>query len=116
MPGYYGFSMSNNAVDAYASGEMPLSKWTKQNILNAVERAIATGDLELSVGLSDLSRLPLKELKKIALIYTSWHHTSKHFNRTDFYSLDLDELQSLSPERIDEVIEKSKKEKKTKIN
>lgn len=26
--GYYGFSMSNNAVEAYDSGEMPISKWT----------------------------------------------------------------------------------------
>ena len=28
MAGYRGFSMSNNAVDAYNSGEKPFSKWT----------------------------------------------------------------------------------------
>lgn len=30
MAGYYKNKMSNNAVDAYASGEMPESKWTKK--------------------------------------------------------------------------------------
>lgn len=29
MAGYSGYSMSNNAVDAYESGEKPRSKWTK---------------------------------------------------------------------------------------
>lgn len=35
MAGYHGYSMSNNAVSAYADGEMPLSKWTKAEILDA---------------------------------------------------------------------------------
>jgi len=29
MSGYDGYSMSNNAVDAYENGEKPISKWTK---------------------------------------------------------------------------------------
>ena len=32
MAGYCGYSMSNNAVDAYNSGEKPISKWKKQDI------------------------------------------------------------------------------------
>ena len=34
--GYDGWSMSNNARDAYANGEMPISKWSKTEILNRV--------------------------------------------------------------------------------
>ena len=34
--GYYGYSMSNNAVAAYADGEMPLSERSKEAVLNAV--------------------------------------------------------------------------------
>lgn len=33
MAGYYGYSMSNNAVEAYKSGEKPFSKWTKTEII-----------------------------------------------------------------------------------
>ena len=36
MTGYVGYSMSNNAVDAYNAGEMPFSKWTKTAILKDV--------------------------------------------------------------------------------
>ena len=32
MAGYCGYSMSNNAVDAYNNGEKPISKWKKQDI------------------------------------------------------------------------------------
>jgi hypothetical protein len=38
MAGYDNFSMSNNARDAYRSGEMPMSKWTKQDILRAAKQ------------------------------------------------------------------------------
>jgi hypothetical protein len=44
MAGYNGWSMSNNAVDAYENGEMPLSKWNKEAILDAIEYE----DLELT--------------------------------------------------------------------
>lgn len=32
--GYNGYSMSNRAVAAYESGENPLSKWTKKDLLS----------------------------------------------------------------------------------
>lgn len=35
--GYSGYSMSNRAVEAYASGEQPLSKWSKDDILEAIK-------------------------------------------------------------------------------
>ena len=34
--GYHGYSMSNNAKEAYENGEMPLSKWTKTAIIDAI--------------------------------------------------------------------------------
>ena len=37
MAGYKGFSMSNNAVAAYESGEKPISKWTKREILSMIK-------------------------------------------------------------------------------
>ena len=37
MAGYNGFSMSNNAVEAYENGEKPLSKWRKSDILETIE-------------------------------------------------------------------------------
>ena len=38
--GYSGYSMSNRAVMAYESGEMPLSNWSKEDILDNVESYI----------------------------------------------------------------------------
>ena len=37
MAGYNGWSMSNNAIEAYENGEKPLSKWTKTDIFEAIE-------------------------------------------------------------------------------
>lgn len=34
--GYDGYRMSNRAVAAYDYGEMPLSKWTKKEIINRI--------------------------------------------------------------------------------
>lgn len=36
MAGYHNYSMSNNAVQAYNTGEKPLSKWTKAVIIEAL--------------------------------------------------------------------------------
>lgn len=48
MAGYNGFSMSNNAVAAYESGEKPISKWTKTDIIEAIEDAIRDEELVLN--------------------------------------------------------------------
>lgn len=84
--GYSGYSMSNNAVAAYEDGEKPISKWTKSDILQAVQDNYPD-KYEM------LKKLPIKILKEICLVKTSWHHTSSHYNKTDFYSIrDLDDL------------------------
>ena len=100
--GYHGYSMSNNAVAAYADGEMPLSKWTKQAILDAV----AEIDEEKAEWLKPVK---LQTLKDKLLTRTSWHHTSKFYNRTDFYSLDEDTVESLTEEDVAKWVAKKTK-------
>lgn len=83
--GYHGYSMSNNAVAAYEDGEMPLSKWTKTAILNELVELDANPEIiELA------KKMTVKQLKDIFLYKSSWHHTSKMYNKTDFYSVNPD--------------------------
>lgn len=73
--GYDGYSMSNNARDAYSHNIKPLSKWNKED-------ADAFSEL---LG----AKISLKELKELLKKHGTkgWHHTSMHYNKTDFYSL-----------------------------
>ena len=111
MAGYNGFSMSNNAVAAYESGEKPLSKWTKTNILEEIGKTIREEELTLNFSMEKLKKLNAKTLKQICLYRSSWHHTSKHYNKTDFYSIDIDSLIELTDEKIDIIIENCKEDK-----
>lgn len=104
MAGYNGFSMSNNAVAAYADGERPLSKWTKADVLSAIKKAVKEGEISISFEIEKLEKLPVKALREKCLYCSSWHHTSSYYNKTDFYSLDLDELESLTNEEIVEIL------------
>lgn len=107
MAGYFGFSMSNNAVEAYGNGEMPLSKWTKKKIFEDIEEM----NLDLKCSVEILKKIPVKELKNIILCQASWHHTSSHFNKTDFYTIDYKRLESLTDNDIKKLIKKIKEEK-----
>lgn len=109
MAGYNGWVMSNNAVAAYEDGEKPLSKWTKADIFEAIEDQ----EVELKCSIEKLKRLPVKVLKEICLTYSSWHHTSNHYNKTDFYSLDMDTIEKLTDDKINELIADYKADKKT---
>lgn len=76
MAGYFEFSKSNNAVVAEHSGLFPASKIAK--LLKVSSQAVKT-----------------------LLFPQEWHHTSKYYNVTDYYSLDearekIDELKSLT--------------------
>lgn len=110
MAGYRGWSMSNNAVEAYKNGEKPMSKWTKRNIFEIIEKS----GCELNCSVEKLKKLPTQALKDICLSYSSWHHTSNHYNKTDFYSVDTDSLQSITDEMLDELILEYEAEKKQK--
>lgn len=85
MAGYNGWSMSNNAVQAYEDGEMPLSKWTKKTLVYELSNAPDTEPEEVA---KVLKPYPLKEVKDKCLVYAGWHHTSSRYNRTAFYALD----------------------------
>lgn len=78
MAGYADdFSMSNNAIDAYDRGLRPRSKWTKSDILDALP-ANARAYLQLD-------EYPLEFLREYFLYPEEWHHTSKLYNKTEFY-------------------------------
>lgn len=108
MAGYNGFSMSNNAVAAYEDGEKPLSKWTKTDIFDAINEQ----EVELKCSIEKLKKIPVKLLKEVCLTYSSWHHTSNHYNKTDFYSLDVDRIENLTDDKIEELLSYYKADKK----
>lgn len=90
--GYHGYSMSNNAVAAYEMGEKPKSKWTKEEILDCVK------DVNLR---NKLSRLSVTTLRDNFLFKSSWHHTGKMYNKTEFYMVDEDEINNVTDEDIE---------------
>ena len=111
MAGYSGYSMSNNAEDAYERGLKPLSKWTKSEIISTIQDMVDCGELELQFDISMLSKVRLPVLKEKVLTYIEWHHTSKFFNRTSFYNIDISYLENLSETSVIE-LSKIKAEKK----
>lgn len=74
MAGYCNYSMSNNAVGAYHDGRKPLSKITAKDVAEAG----FTEPLAFAKWLAKHGHWDASE----------WHHTSKEYNRTDFYDAD----------------------------
>lgn len=56
-----------------------------------------------------LRKIPVARLKDIALRRSSWHHTSSHYNRTDFYIVSSSKAESYT---LDELIERTRPIKK----
>lgn len=110
MAGYHNYSMSNNAIMAYDNGEMPLSKWKKSDILEAIDQAVRESYITLNCSYEILSKTPVNVLKKLCLRRSSWHHTSNHYNKTDFYSIDTDSVERLTDEKINNEIAEYKAE------
>lgn len=71
-------SMSINASLAYLNGEMPKSKWNKKAIIEFLENEDRPDLVEKA------QPLPYYVLAQY-LKCTSWHHTSKFYNQTDFW-------------------------------
>lgn len=86
--GYFGYSMSNNAIAAYADGKMPLSKWTKRDIIQAVEYMDGVDEDRINWLKKQTTRL----LKELLLTSNEWHHTSSNYNKTDFYEVSEEKL------------------------
>lgn len=78
MAGYYGYSKSNNAIDAESENKYPASVAAKK----------------LGVGTKAIQTL---------MVPCEWHHTSIHYNRTDYYDVDrlLDVKNGLSTDEDD---------------
>ena len=93
MAGYYKWSMSNNALEAYAEGKKPLSKWTKQAIIS---EATNNGFSESHV--NQLKKTTLQNLRESCLEYTECHHTSKMYKITNFFEM-KDEEAIFAPNR-----------------
>ena len=86
--------MSNNAVEAYQSDQRPRSKWSKHDIIIKVE------ELAGAERAAELKKLTLEELKEGVLAYAGCHHTSKFYNRTEFYEVDVDLVAEVDVETI----------------
>lgn len=85
--GYDGYSMSNNARMAYEDcREMPLSKWTKTELLSAIKSYNVSADIILA-----LQKHNTDTLRRELLMYSGWHHTSEYYNKTNFYAIDADD-------------------------
>lgn len=82
--GYHGYSMSKRAASAYINGEKPLSRWTKKAIIAAINEWEESTNRLMTV---DVSRMTRDDLIERYIRYSSWHHTSKMINATEFYQL-----------------------------
>ena len=100
--GYDGKRMSNRAVEAYENGEMPLSKWNKATLIEAIEENAIENNVEISS--DDLRKLTAKELQENFLDNTSWHHTGALYNKTNFYKLNEDAVLQFNEDTLDEII------------
>lgn len=103
--GYVGWSMSRRAVAAYEDGEKPRSKWTKKAMIAAIKDACDDLDLAYDPAIEKMKKA---ELFHTFLYNSSWHHTGKFFNETDFYAIDEDALADRFPEMSDRQIAERK--------
>lgn len=99
--GYIGQSMSRRAAIAYDNGEKPKSKWTKKAMLAALEEWADWEDREVS---TEIAKMKKDEIFNKYFCLTSWHHTGKFANETDFYGVDeytcRDEFPKLTVDQI----------------
>lgn len=98
MAGYCGRSMSNNAIEAYANGEKPISKWRKSDIINYVEEYAGNNELKFSIDL--LKKVKLKVLKDQVLSFTVSHHMGYKYKLIDFFAPNNHILSKLTDEDI----------------
>lgn len=99
--GYHGFSMSVRAYNAYQSGEMPKSKWTKKAMLEAIDETCEGYKLDST----KIHSMKKDQIFNQYFISTSWHHTSMFCNATDFYEVNADALMETLPELTDDQIQ-----------
>ena len=99
--GYHGYSMSKRASAAYINGEKPLSRWTKKAIITAINDWEENNNRLMTV---DVNKMTRDDLIERYIRYSSWHHTSKMINVTEFYQLSESLLTTDSREMTTEEI------------
>lgn len=104
MAGYHNYSMSNSAIEAYNRGLKPMSRWSKREILDAVQGMVECEEIELQFDFDLLKKVRLPDLKCYVLSYSESHHTSKFFNLTKFYEINTRYLEGLTKEEVMELI------------
>lgn len=105
--GYVGASMSVRARNAYESGEMPMSKWTRGAIISAIKEYCADFDLAYNPEIESKSRAQLAD---DYLEYKSWHHTGRFARETEFFGLNEDAVCADFPEMTpDQIAERDEK-------
>lgn len=101
--GYVGTSMSVRAQEAYESGEMPMSKWTRGAIISAIKEYCTDFDLAYDPEIETMSRAKLAEAY---LEYKSWRHTGRFARETEFFGLNEDavcaDFPEMTPDQIAE--------------
>lgn len=101
--GYLGNQMSVRAKNAYETGQMPLSKWSKGVIIDEIMEHIAQYNLTVDYSKKDLEKLTKDELEMF-LSLSSWHHTGKFYNKTIFYEIDLSVVENFNLEILNSII------------
>lgn len=95
QPGYVGCSMSERAAEAYRNGERPKSRWTKRDMLTAIEQECKCLRLVYN---GELSTLTKAEIFNGYFEWSGWHHTGKYARETDFYEVSDDALIAAFPD------------------
>lgn len=104
--GYLGSSMSVRAAEAYEQGEMPISRWTKTAIIQAVKGYCFDFDLAYD---PDIEKKTKAELVKEFLEYKSWHHSSRTAREVEFFGLNEDAVcRSFEPMSQEQIIERDR--------
>lgn len=99
--GYIGQAMSVNAYEAHENDELPISHWTKKKMLAVIKN--------LGIDTKLLKKLTKNQLQDVALTQSSWHHTGKFYNQTEFYSINEKLLKELTNEETRQMILDHKK-------
>lgn len=83
--GYIGKSRSESAAYSEELGSKPMSKWTKEDLIDA----IVGGDDEMPRFEGKLRGLPFAALKRVALHEDGWHHVGAFMTPTTFYAVNI---------------------------
>lgn len=91
--GYKGHSTSWNSIYAREDGEFPLSEWTKTKLVDAITAADPIKGQQCK-------QICLEALRCHFLKGAGYHHTSKWYNKTDFFALNSDAIECVTADKL----------------